>query len=272
MTPNNLRLGLLACALSLMLSGWSIPACRAEGTLATTPRGWLGPLLGYDPVRKGVQWLRQVEFVEMATAVLSGADMGPSDGWFRHGSESRYSWQWLAKLHGIATDAAIHRKDFKGPVEVFDRLDRNHDNLLKKDDFDWSNNSPFARMAMPSASWFRMIDGNSNGRITREEWNAFFTKVAKAKGYLTPEDLREALPVMPPPERADEPKPAVQRPSRWVLLKGLLKGEPSSPFHGPDVGQAAPDFRLPIRDGKGEIRLSQFRGQKPVVLVFGSFT
>jgi peroxiredoxin len=37
-------------------------------------------------------------------------------------------------------------------------------------------------------------------------------------------------------------------------------------------GDLAPDFDLP-RQGSGErVRLSQFRGGKPVVLVFGSYT
>jgi peroxiredoxin len=40
----------------------------------------------------------------------------------------------------------------------------------------------------------------------------------------------------------------------------------------PKVGDLAPDFEL--RDIKGEntIRLSDFQGKKPVVLVFGSYT
>ena len=37
-------------------------------------------------------------------------------------------------------------------------------------------------------------------------------------------------------------------------------------------GDAAPEFDLPREDGKGNVTLSQFRGKKPVVLVFGSYT
>ena len=39
----------------------------------------------------------------------------------------------------------------------------------------------------------------------------------------------------------------------------------------PRLGQHAPDFELPSVGG-GKIRLSSFRGKKPVVLIFGSFT
>jgi hypothetical protein len=40
----------------------------------------------------------------------------------------------------------------------------------------------------------------------------------------------------------------------------------------PKVGQMAPDFELKTADGKQTVRLSSFRGQRPVVLIFGSHT
>jgi hypothetical protein len=38
------------------------------------------------------------------------------------------------------------------------------------------------------------------------------------------------------------------------------------------VGDPAPDFDLSTADRKSRVQLSSFRGQKPVVLVFGSYT
>jgi len=38
------------------------------------------------------------------------------------------------------------------------------------------------------------------------------------------------------------------------------------------VGDAAPDFTLHSSDKKELVQLSYFRGEKPVVLVFGSYT
>jgi len=38
------------------------------------------------------------------------------------------------------------------------------------------------------------------------------------------------------------------------------------------VGDPAPDFALANYDKKSSAQLSSFRGQKPVVLVFGSYT
>src|SRR5687767_10216863 len=39
-----------------------------------------------------------------------------------------------------------------------------------------------------------------------------------------------------------------------------------------NVGSAAPDFSLETYDRKSKVQLSAFRGKKPVVLVFGSYT
>ena len=52
----------------------------------------------------------------------------------------------------------------------------------------------------------------------------------------------------------------------------------SSPFYGalmtPSLapGEPAFDFDLPLLDGGGRVRLSEFAGERPVALVFGSYT
>jgi hypothetical protein len=38
------------------------------------------------------------------------------------------------------------------------------------------------------------------------------------------------------------------------------------------VGDPAPDFRLPTLDHQSSVQLSSFRSDRPVVLVFGSYT
>jgi hypothetical protein len=40
----------------------------------------------------------------------------------------------------------------------------------------------------------------------------------------------------------------------------------------PKVGDLAPDFELRDSDGANPVRLTDFRGDRPVALVFGSFT
>lgn len=41
---------------------------------------------------------------------------------------------------------------------------------------------------------------------------------------------------------------------------------------GPPVGTYPPDFSLKRLDAEGRVRLSSFRGKRPVALVFGSYT
>jgi hypothetical protein len=41
---------------------------------------------------------------------------------------------------------------------------------------------------------------------------------------------------------------------------------------GPRIGDAAPDFKLKAKDGDKEVQLASFKGKRPVVLVFGSYT
>jgi hypothetical protein len=233
------------------------------------PRGWLDPLRYSEMVRGAAAGVRRLEAVEMFTAVATGSDMGPGEGWF-HPSRSRYSWDWLAARHKVKRDGSITRAQFQGPEELFARLDRNRDGVLAADDFDWSPSSPYLQQSALAGQFFRSLDRNSNGKVSREEWEALFARLAGDKGYLTADDLRGALypprPAAPPPSAA-----ASQEPSPLVLLTGLCSGELGSPFEGPGVNQRAPDFTLKTEDGQKQVTLSELRG-KPVVLVFGSFT
>ena len=61
-------------------------------------------------------------------------------------------------------------------------------------------------------------------------------------------------------------------PSRETLLKGLFSGEIGSFSEGPGLGQKAPAFSLETHDKARRISLADYRGKKPVVLIFGSFT
>ena len=55
---------------------------------------------------------------------------------------------------------------------------------------------------------------------------------------------------------------------RGEIMQFILDRE----TRAPDVGDQAPDFELPRLDADGRVRLSSFRGVKPVSLIFGSFT
>jgi Ca2+-binding EF-hand superfamily protein len=249
----------------------SSPGAAAEPYNPFPPRV-LKPDYYAGLVGRGAARLKKFEAVEMASAIVGGGDMGPNSAWF-HPAQSRYGWQWLAGRYDRNRDGAISEDEFpdaeKSPElrKLFERLDRDHDGKITAADFDWSERSPYVREMMQAGGWLRALGGDNGGKITREDWEKTFDRLAKDKGFITPEDLRDRM--VPPPRKpqaggSGEPSPA-------VLLKGLIDGDIGSPFEGPAVGARAPDFRLKGFDGKGEIALSDLRG-KPVVLVFGSFT
>ncbi len=224
-------------------------------------------------VRQVLEDFNRSEFGEMLAAVAKGSEMGPGDGWFKKGSQSRYGWQWLAARFDPEGTGRITRDRFRGPAELFARLDRDGDGVLTPADLDWSPAAMKAR-ENPAASYlFYLLDADSNGRVTKAEWDAFFAKLSRGKGYVSVEDLRMALrPPAPPRPAAGSPPPKQMGPSRDVLLAGLLSGELGSICEGPRVGTRAPDFDLATQDGKRRVRLSDYRGHKPVVLIFGNFT
>ena len=49
-------------------------------------------------------------------------------------------------------------------------------------------------------------------------------------------------------------------------------GRGSRPVTGPEQGTLAPDFTLTTLQGDEQVSLSEFRGKKPVALIFGSYT
>lgn len=65
---------------------------------------------------------------------------------------------------------------------------------------------------------------------------------------------------------AMDAKPAEERVPKWEETKALMNRR------APQVGEVAPDFELPREDGSGTARLSSLCRERPVILVFGSYT
>jgi peroxiredoxin len=60
--------------------------------------------------------------------------------------------------------------------------------------------------------------------------------------------------------------------SIFKIRKKLMKRQKGLDQFAPKVGDMAPDFTLQDLTGTETITLSEFRGQKPVALIFGSYT
>ena len=57
---------------------------------------------------------------------------------------------------------------------------------------------------------------------------------------------------------------------RWDAIQAELARREA---RAPNIGDAAPDFELPtLEDRESKVRLSDFRGKRPVGLIFGSYT
>ena len=59
------------------------------------------------------------------------------------------------------------------------------------------------------------------------------------------------------------------------IIKGMRDARAWQKEHerlAPKEGDLAPDFELADVNGENAVRLSDFRGQKAVALIFGSFT
>lgn len=54
--------------------------------------------------------------------------------------------------------------------------------------------------------------------------------------------------------------------------KSLMTEQKKLNAKAPRAGDIAPDFTLYDIDGRNPVTLSDFRGKKPVALIFGSFT
>jgi hypothetical protein len=55
---------------------------------------------------------------------------------------------------------------------------------------------------------------------------------------------------------------------RMAMMQFIAQRE----IHAPAIGTEAPDFELPRLGSDERVRLSSFRNDKPVALIFGSFT
>src|SRR5262249_23347256 len=122
-------------------------AALPNASSASRPaRGSLDPLFYRDAVLGAAASLREREIVQMLSAVASGSQMGPGEGWF-HPGKGRYDWKWLAARYDANRDGRITPEEFKGPRALFDRLDRDRNGMITRDDLDWSESSPYMRTA-----------------------------------------------------------------------------------------------------------------------------
>jgi hypothetical protein len=144
-----------------------------------------------------------------------------------------------AALAGAASDQPQAKGEPKGfNLEQFIKEhDKNKDGFLDRSEWPERLKDVFDR-----------IDGNKDGKLSREELNPVQDRLARQFGPADGKGGARSGEVNTPPAKGERHEDK------------LKEGDP------------APDFSLPLADGKKEIKLSSFQGKKPVVLIFGSYT
>jgi hypothetical protein len=100
-------------------------------------------------------------------------------------------------------------------------------------------------------------DGDGSGSVSFAEveaWAARATEAAQKKAEDAKKAAAKAAEAADPAQ-SKEPKP-----------------DPAKAREGPPIGEPAPAFSLPTREGGPEVALASFKGEKPVALIFGSYT
>jgi Ca2+-binding EF-hand superfamily protein len=146
----------------------------------------------------------------------------------------------------------------------FGQMDLNQDGKLNKEELQKAagraGKQPAARAAETSDVLFRALDANADGKLSQEE-------------------LKNAADVL---KKLDRNKDGAIERGEVLATSGKGGGRPGEVItpaakeerHQDQlkVGDLAPDFTLPDPTGKKQVSLSSFRGKKPVVLVFASYT
>jgi hypothetical protein len=215
-------------------------------------------------------WPDHPEWLAMLADILvRGERISGSDGWFRKGvAQSRFDWKSTCASLDKDRNDVISRTEFTGNDADFARLDRNRDEKLSAEDFDFASRTGGPA---PGSLLFSRADRDGNGKVTRTELEALFAATdSDGIGFLSLSDLQEAFGQSPPGLRGSPGAP--EGPTRWTFLKSFVREE-LGPFPaGPVLNATAPDFTLRLVSSPETVTLSKIVGPKPVVLVFGNFT
>lgn len=162
-------------------------------------------------------------------------------------------------------DGKLTQEEVRGPVaRRFNRLDRNSDGLLTAEDLPAVRPAPAGSGRFNAATILKRFDADRNGLLEGDELppplqRRLATIDQNEDGKLSRDELEQFR-----PSNRDEntqPGEKITPPAKGERYADTLK-----------AGDQAPDFTLPAQGKAGEVTLSSFKGKKPVVLVFGSYT
>ena len=249
------RSGLACHAATLVSLAWLLPGCAtgpAETPQATAP--------GRDPV------------------LTNAGDDDP--------------WPLLRDRYDLDGDGRVTPTEHGRGDAAFRFLDRDHDGVLTVADFDTLRveaGAPlpaglYVRLGGPLA---RTADIDDDAIVSRTDWNTLLDRLS-VDGRIDREALDglglEANRVPMTIRVLDGDRDGALTRTELDALFARLDSDGDGRIagvefgiddmaRGPVVGNEAPDFDLPrVDDPARTVRLAAFRGERPVALIFGSYT
>jgi len=133
---------------------------------------------------------RYLIFAAYVLALLASISVLAQDPQVQPGPRGRGGHNGEKRLRAmdINNDGVISRDEWKGKPEVFDRLDKNGDGSLTREEF--------ADAARRQGGRLNQMDTNNDGKISRDEWKGnpkrFDRLDANGDGVITKEEIRGA--------------------------------------------------------------------------------
>ncbi|MAE77919.1 MAG: hypothetical protein CMJ85_13740 [Planctomycetes bacterium] len=234
-------------------------------------------------------------FVVAAAVAALFAPESEAQGFGRRGGGGQGRvWEFLAKKYDKNKDGKIAVAEYDRGEAKFRTYDKDGDGILTKADFEGAGGRGGGRRQMRPEQMLprlaRRADKDQSGDVTGKEWAAFVEQ--HAGGDLeslfgtgrTAQRMMRMLGSLV--DTSDDGE--VQKDELAALFAKLDKNKDGSLGRNemgrnqrggqqtqrvPQRGEVAPDFDLPLVESvKQTLRLSNFRGKRPVALIFGSYT
>jgi Ca2+-binding EF-hand superfamily protein len=204
-------------------------------------------------------------------------------------------WQWLAAAYDRNHDGKIEPSEYGRDPSTFARLDRDHDGAITRADLDREVVPP-PDLVLPmmllgiageheaesvaidrALEAMRKLDANGDGHIDRAEFEAavppFMPGVDRFATFLAGMDEdHDGLLSLPEIERWMGRRDA-DHDGRLARRERMSEGPaPAEGFIRRPEREKAPEFAAAPLGGGAPVPLASLVGEKPVALIFGSFT
>ncbi|MHC4955867.1 MAG: EF-hand domain-containing protein [Planctomycetota bacterium] len=207
-------------------------------------------------------------------------------------TEEASVWEYLSAKYDKDGDGAVAPQEYDRGAESFARVDRDKDGSITEADFRAASRM-HVMMSQMMIMRTMQADGDSAQLERGELKQGFLAQDTDANGEL---DRAEVEAAQPPgvPEGMDVFKAmenAIDADKSTTLSLAEIEAffdsiddgdgvwmrrgagkKPAAPPTGAPVGEVAPDFTLRPPEGGEPVTLSKFRGDRPVALIFGSYS